>query len=434
VAFIGAGGKTALMVTLAYELAEAGWRVLATTTVGLDAHQLEVMPIALPVDAGRAAISEALTRTGFVFLHDGIARGRVRAVQPRAFRQLLDEVDSDVLLVEADVSDGKSVKAPKPGEPLIPLDTTLVVPVASMAALGQSLDAQHVYNVEAIIERYGFAEGTRIKAAWLAQILRDETLGLRGVPPGVRVTPFLNQTPMRGYGRGRARVVAKLALKSPRLRSVVIGSVRGAQPVCEVQRPVGAVVLAAGLSTRMGQSKMLLPWSDGRTIIEHIIDQLVKARVDHITVVTGYQAKEIKALLKPLEIDVIYNKNYRTGEMLSSIKLGISELPAHMAAAMIVMGNQPRIQPKVIYQVMTAYAENDCDLVVPSYQMQRGYPILLGRRHWGELLSLPSDGSLAQVMNTHNERIFYVNADNDSVLRDVDTPQDYREERWRAGL
>ncbi|MBC8098409.1 MAG: putative selenium-dependent hydroxylase accessory protein YqeC, partial [Armatimonadetes bacterium] len=237
VAFIGAGGKTALMVTLAYELAEAGWRVLATTTVGLDAHQLEVMPIALPVDAGRAAISEALTRTGFVFLHDGIARGRVRGVQPRAFRQLLDEVDSDVLLVEADVSDGKSVKAPKLGEPLIPLDTTLVVPVASMAALGQSLDAQHVYNVEAIIERYGFAEGTRIKAAWLAQILRDDTLGLRGVPPGVRVTPFLNQTPMRGYGRGRARVVAKLALKSPRLSSVVIGSVRGAQPVCEVQRP-----------------------------------------------------------------------------------------------------------------------------------------------------------------------------------------------------
>ncbi len=435
VAFTGAGGKTALLVALGYELAEAGWRVLATTTVGMDADQAEMMPITIPIDDGADAISSALNGHRFVFVYDSIRRSQVQGLDQTQIARLLDAVDSDIWLVEADVSDGVAVKAPLTGQPVIPAGTSLVVPIASMVALGQPLDDTHVYNVDAIIQRYGFPRDARIKAAWLAQIIRDEELGLRGVPTGARLIPFLNQTPPRGYGRARARMVARLILRSPRFHGVVLGSVRGSPPVHEIQRPVAAVVLAAGLSTRMGQSKVMLPWADGRTIIEHIIDQLVKSRIDHIVVVTGHQAKEVKALLKPLDIEVVYNRQYKSGEMLSSINAGLNALPGHIAAALIVPGDLPRLQPRVLYQVLSAYAEGEGpDFVVPGYGSQPGYPVLVSRRFWGEIQQLAPHASWQQVIDTHPERVYTFDTGSDSVLCDVNTPQDYREARYLAGL
>lgn len=434
VSIIGAGGKTSLLIGLGYELAESGFRVLATTTIGIDQDQLNLVPQALPVSAPPEAISAALNADKFVFLYDTVRGGRVYGSDPSYIQRLLDVVDSDVLLIEADTSNSLPVKAPYEHEPIIPVGTSLVIPVLSFGAYGQPLDEQHIYNARAIIDRYGFPEGAPIKAAWLAQILRDETLGLRGVPDKIRVMAFLNQTPTRGYGRHRARIIAQLAMRSNRIHGVVLGHVRGAEPVLEVQRPVGAVVLAAGMSTRMGQHKLLLPWAEGRTIIEHIVHQLIRARIDPITVVTGHNARDVKNLLKPLDVDIVHNKAYKAGEMLSSLKAGLAALPSHLASALVVLGDQPRIQQKTIYQLLTAYASGQQDILVPSYEMQRGHPILLGRRYWGEVQNLAPDASLRDLLNAHADRIAYVNVDNDSVLRDVDTPQDYKDERWRAGL
>jgi molybdenum cofactor cytidylyltransferase len=434
VSIIGAGGKTSLMIGLGYELAESGSRVLATTTVGIDEHLLALVPVALPITAPPESISQALNEQRFVFLYEGVRAGRVQGADPTHIQALLDAVDSDVLLIEADTSNSLPVKAPYEHEPVIPAGTSLVIPVVSFGAYGKPLDEDNIYNARAIIERYGFPEGAPIKSAWLAQILRDETIGLRGVPDRVRVVAFLKQTPVKGYGRFRARVVAQLAMRSARISGVVLGEIRGAQPVYEIQRPVGAVLLAAGASTRMGQHKLLLPWADGRTIIEHIVFQLIKSRVDPIVVVTGHNAREIKALLKPLDLEIVHNKGYKTGEMLSSLKVGLEALPAHTASALVALGDQPGLQPKTIYQLLTAYALHGADLIVPSFQKQRGHPMMIGRRHWPEILNLDGRSTLRDVLNRHAQQIHYVEVDNDSVLRDVDTPQDYRDERFRAGL
>jgi molybdenum cofactor cytidylyltransferase len=434
VSLVGAGGKTSLMVGLGYELAELGWRVLATTTTRIGADQLDLMPHALKYAAGREAISQALGEHHFVFLYDEIRQGKVYGPPLNWIPELLDTVDSDVLLIEADGARGLPFKAPYPHEPVIPPETTLVVPVASLSVLGQPLDEEHVYNPEAMTERFGFYPGSRVKSPWIAQVLRDEELGLRGVPEKARVIAFLNQTPAHGYLKGRARLISRLMMRSPHVNGVALGSVRGADPVHEVQRPVGAIVLAAGLSSRMGQPKVLLPWENGKTIIEHIIDQLILARLDHITVVTGHQSDEVKRVVSPLGVQVVYNRAYKTGEMLSSLKAGLKAMPANIAAALVVLGDQPRIQPKVIYQVLMAYAEGAGEIVAPSYQMRRGHPILIDRRYWPEIATLNTGGAPRDVINAHQDRVAYITVDTDSVLQDVDTPQDYTEERRKAGL
>jgi molybdenum cofactor cytidylyltransferase len=433
VAFIGAGGKSSLLMNLGHELADLGWRILASTTTHISEDQLALMPTALAADADRDTISSAMTAHRFVFLYDRIEDGKVYGPMPAAISRLVDLLDSDVMLIEADQADGLPLKAPLADEPVIPPETSLVVPVAALTVLGQPLDEKHVYNTRSIIDRYGFVEGNDVRSPWVAQVLRDDQLGLQKVPEHARVVAFLNRTEQESYARARARLIARLALRNSRLSGVALGSARGSNPVYEIQRPVGAVVLAAGLSTRMGQPKVLLPW-DNKTIIEHIVGRLITSRIDPIVVVTGHQAKEVKAQVQPLDVKVAYNRSYKSGEMLSSLKAGLYAMPDHVAAALVVLGDQPRIQPRVVYQITMAHAEGKGDIIVPSYQMRRGHPILISRRFWPEILNLPRGGSLRDFIEVHQDEIHHVNVNTDSILRDVDTPQDYADELQRAKL
>lgn len=429
VAFIGAGGKTSLMVGIGYELIEAGWQVLATVTTRMTQEQLDLFPAALRLSEGIAAIAQALTEHKFVLVYDRVRRGTVVGLSAEMVATLPDMLDSDIMLVEADYAANLPLKAPYAAEPAIPAGTTLVIPVASMAAVGQPLDDGHIYNARAMIDRCGFPEGALIKPSWIAQVLRDPELGMSGVPTQLRTIAFFNQSPMTPYNRVRARIAAKIALRHSTLQAVALGEVRGHEPVREVQRPVGAVVLAAGLSSRMGELKMLLPWRDNRTIIEHIVEQLIKSRLDPIIVVTGHQAHAVKAVLEKWDVQLVHNKAYQSGEMLSSLKAGLRAMPEHTTAALMVLGDQPAIQPKIVNKVLLAYAENQHDLVIPSYEMRRGHPVLLGRRYWADALALPGNATPRNLFSMHEDRIHYVNVDTDSILRDVDTPQDYERER-----
>lgn len=433
VSFIGAGGKSSALFNLGYELAEMGWRVTATTTTHIGFDQLELMPYAVTPREGAGALSMALDEFRFVFVYDAIRSEKVFGPPLNYIPQMLDSVPSDVLLIEADSARGLPLKAPFDDEPVIPPETSLVVPVASLSVLGQELDEEHVYNAQAIMDRYGFGEGQRVKSPWVAQVLRDETLGLARVPENARVIALLNQV-SEGYLRGRARLVARLILRSNRVNGVAIGSVRAADPIYEVQRPIAAVVLAAGMSRRMGQPKVLLPWTHKSTILEHILMQLIMARVDHIVVVTGSRAGEVRRQAARLGVEVVHNPNYETGEMLSSLKIGLESLPAHIAGALVVLGDQPRIQPRVINQVIMAYAEGRGHIVAPTHQQQRGHPILIDRRFWQEILALPAGSAPRDVIRQHRESTALIEVNTDSILGDVDTPEDYQQQRRLAGL
>ena len=213
VAFIGAGGKSSTLFNLGHELAEMGWRVVATTTTSFGLDQLELMPYAVTPREGMGTLAMALDEFRFVFVYDEIRAEKVYGPPLNFIPRMLDSVASDVLLIEADSAGGRPLKAPFDHEPVIPPETSLVVPIASLSVLGQELDDEHVYNAQAIIDRYGFGEGQRVKSPWVAQVLRDEMLGLARVPDNARVVALLNQV-SEGYLRGRARLIDCVTGKS----------------------------------------------------------------------------------------------------------------------------------------------------------------------------------------------------------------------------
>jgi len=268
---------------------------------------------------------------------------------------------------------------------------------------------------------------------WIAVTIRDTELGMRGVPEKKRVVALLNKVSEGRHARERARRVAQLVLRSPQIESVVLGEVkRTGEPVHEIQRRIGAVVLAAGMSSRMGRSKMLLPW-DGRTVIESIVARLVMARIPEIVVVTGYRGNDVARALKKLPVRTVHNPGYVAGEMLSSLQAGIRDLADTTSACLVVLGDQPALDGRVISLVQEAYATGQSGIVIPSHRGQRGHPVLFDRRFWPELLALES-GAPRDVIQRHTDQIAIVAVDSDSILRDIDTPEQYRQERRWAGL
>jgi len=437
VAFIGAGGKTSALFRLADELTAEGWRVLATTTTRMAAHEAAQAPFAaqLTPEIQPRTIRRWLTTHKLVFLYSRLVadQDKVLGLHPDMITGLMDSVNSDVILVEADGARGLPLKAPYDHEPVIPRDATLVVPVAGLDALGQPLDDAHIYNATAIRERYGFALGAALLPPWMALTLRDPALGLRGVPESARVTVLLNKVPAAGYNRWRARRVAQMVLRSPRVDAVALGAMEaGGGPVLEAQQRVAAVVLAAGMSRRMGQSKALLPW-DGRTVIEAIAARLITLRLAEVLVVTGHQSRAVSRALRWLPARTVYNDAYQTGEMLSSLQAGLRALPVSVAACLVVLGDQPALDPRVIDQLLTAYAEGRGGIVAPVHRGERGHPVLFDRRFWPDLLAL-TDGAPRDVIARYPEHLALVPVESDSILRDFDTPQDYRRERGHAGL
>lgn len=438
VAFVGAGGKTSALFRLAEELHVEGWRVLATTTTRMSEDEMRRAPSSVRVTATTQPqeIKARLDDHGFVFLYsvDDAGRHKVIGLNPDYISSLADSIDSDVLLIEADGARRLPLKAPKDHEPVIPQDVSLVVPVAGLDILGQPFDEDHVYNASRILGRYGFPEGAPILPPWVAVTLRDPQLGLRGVPESARVVVLLNKVDSGAHTLRRARRIAQMILRSDRVGAVVLGSMGAAgDPVDELQQRVTAVVLAAGRSSRMkGQSKMLLPWGR-QTVIEAVVTRLLPFHFAEIVVVTGYQSEAVERKLAQLPVRMVHNEHYEQGEMLSSLQTGLRALPDSTAACLVVLGDQPMLEGPVIGRVVSAYTQGQGGIVLPSYRGERGHPVLFARRFWPELLDLTS-GAPRDVVRRYPDQVASVSVETDSILRDIDTPEQYRRERSLARL
>jgi molybdenum cofactor cytidylyltransferase len=190
--------------------------------------------------------------------------------------------------------------------------------------------------------------------------------------------------------------------------------------------PISAIIVAGGLSTRMGRLKQLLPYGN-HTVIEQIVSVLLQCPLAEIVVVTGHERQAVEAQLAPWPVRPVFNSNYRAGEMLSSIQCGLAALNSEMQAAMVVLGDQPQLQAEVVRQLIELYQAGAGRLIMPSFQMRRGHPIVIDRAYWPEILNLAAGKILRDVINAHAGAIHYVIVETDSVLHDIDTPEQYQQ-------
>lgn len=188
---------------------------------------------------------------------------------------------------------------------------------------------------------------------------------------------------------------------------------------------ISAIVLAAGKSVRMGEAKMVLPWKN-TTVIGQVVESLVRAGVSDIVVVTGGAREAVEGALCDVPARLIYNPDYAHGDMLSSFQTGLRALGENAEAALVVLGDQPQIEPWVVKSVIQAYQDRHSMLVVPSFQMRRGHPWLIGRSLWDQALALKQPATLRDFLGALSDQIEYVSVGTKTILEDVDTPEDYQ--------
>jgi molybdenum cofactor cytidylyltransferase len=191
---------------------------------------------------------------------------------------------------------------------------------------------------------------------------------------------------------------------------------------------IGAVILAAGLSRRMGEPKLVLPWA-GRTVIEQVVGTLQDAAVSEIVVVMGGFREQVQAVLKNWPVKLVYNPDHMVSEMLVSLQVGARELSEDIYALLVVLGDQPLIEAGVVRAVVAAYRASGAKIVIPSYQMRRGHPWLVEHSLWADLLSMTPDQTMREFLTAHPEEIEYVTVDSPGILKDMDTPNDYQAQR-----
>lgn len=194
---------------------------------------------------------------------------------------------------------------------------------------------------------------------------------------------------------------------------------------------ISAVLLAAGLSSRMGQPKLLLPW--GRTtVLGQIISTFATAGMEEIIIVTGGAREQIEGLVAELvnnyPVRTVYNPAYARGEMLSSIQAGLAALDSQTPAALIGLGDQPQVREETVRHICAAFVQTESPLVIPSFENRRGHPWLASRSLWPEILALPLSTTPRQFLDAYAGQVEYVEAD-ESVLQDLDTPEDYSRQR-----
>jgi len=193
---------------------------------------------------------------------------------------------------------------------------------------------------------------------------------------------------------------------------------------------IAALILAAGQSRRMGQPKMLLPWGES-TVLQTVLAAFRAAGVDKIVVVTGALHDSITALVGSTA-HTVFNPEYASGEMLSSMQCGLRHLLAEAAeaeAVLIGLGDQPQVQARSVEAVCAAFRQSGASLIVPSFQKRRGHPWLVARPLWEELLALAPSQTPRDFLNAHADQIQYVDVDTPTILADLDTPEDYLKSR-----
>jgi molybdenum cofactor cytidylyltransferase len=199
--------------------------------------------------------------------------------------------------------------------------------------------------------------------------------------------------------------------------------------MADTQKPKGrvsAVILAAGTSTRMGRAKQLLPLG-GTTVLAQTIENVCSAGLDEIILVLGASAEAIRRQLPQSLIaclKVVVNHAYGQG-MASSLCEGLSRVDPRSDAALIILGDQPFIQPQTLHRIMDGYRGARAQIVIPSYQGNRGNPVLLDRSVFSEVMALEGDTGCRAIFPNHLSAILKVEVEDPGILLDIDSQDDY---------
>jgi molybdenum cofactor cytidylyltransferase len=190
-----------------------------------------------------------------------------------------------------------------------------------------------------------------------------------------------------------------------------------------------ALTLAAGLSRRMGAQKLLLPYG-GKTVLRHIVDQLLDSQVDQVFIVVRKEDIRIAKQISAQPVHLVTNPDPQA-DMLASVRCGLHALPKHCSAVLVALGDQPGITTELINQMINSFHASKKGILVPLHDEQRGHPLLFSLGYREEVLTQYDGEGLRGLVHAHPKDVFELRVRSSAVLYDMDCPDDYQREITR---
>lgn len=193
-----------------------------------------------------------------------------------------------------------------------------------------------------------------------------------------------------------------------------------------------AILLAAGESRRMGAvNKLTLPVA-GQPLLRRTAETLLQAGLRELVAVVGYQQQTVRELLHGLSLRIVENENYAEGQM-TSVHCGMGALQQTCDGVLICLADLPLLAVDDLRRLTDAFANCPTSVLVPTYQGERGNPIVLAYQHRQRILAGDRNLGCKRLIKKHPELVTAMEMDNDHLVFDLDTPEAYQRLQQRLG-
>ena len=414
VSLVGAGGKSSALFQLARQMQPA----IVTATSHLGVWQI---PLAdQHIIARELSDLQKLTNKGITLITGEVENERTKPIHAE-FIHWLHEKSKALkipLLIEADGSRQKPIKAPAPHEPPIPDFAEVVIVVAGLSAIGKPLGGEHVHRPEIFSQLCGLEIGRPITPKEIIATLTHPQGGLKNIPASARRIAFLNQADTPELQSTGGEVARELL---GHFGSAIVGSLLQ-NSFRTIERTAG-IILAAGESTRYGSLKQLLDWK-GKPFVRQVAETALRSGLWPVVVVTGFRSADVESCLKDLPVNIVYNPNYQQGQS-ACIRAGVRALPQNAGGAVFLLADQPQIPAEVIRALTNTHARELHPIVAPLVlEERRANPVLFDRVAFPDLLQLTGDIGGRAIFSKY--KVEYMPWHDDVLLLDVDKPEDYQ--------
>ena len=188
---------------------------------------------------------------------------------------------------------------------------------------------------------------------------------------------------------------------------------------------ISAILLAAGQSKRMqGQNKLLKKYKK-KYLINHILNTLVKSKVNNIFLVLGFQNLKVrKIIIKSKKIKCIYNKKYKSG-LSSSIQTGLKKISKKNIGFLIVHADMPLVSKRIINVLCSAVKNKNKEIFVPVYKKKVGNPLAFKYSMIKSLQKIKGGKGAKKIIKTNKSKIKLIKVNSKSILIDFDQLQDF---------
>lgn len=418
ISVVGAGGKTSVICELAKEYQMAGKSVVVMTTTHMRRPWRN--ECFLEADKKNATtnsilkfkmeIQDALETGGIIWVGSLAEDDKIGSIEEVFFQVILEQ--NIPVLIEADGAKELPLKAPESFEPVILPQTTCVINVYGMDAIGQKLAAcaHRPQRVSQILQKNLEQE---IREEDIVKLALSNEGGRKNVNLNMDYHIILNKADTEERKASAETIKKDLSQNEVWIEKIHITS---------FSRHEAVLVLAAGMGKRFGDNKLLKQYA-GKPIYQYMIHNMEQMQECQRVIVT--RTLEIKAHAGVAGITTVHNDHPELG-ISHSLQIGLLKClkeDPFLERVVVCVCDQPKLKVKTIKGLLEMGRLHGGKIVCASVENKKRNPVLWNRRFFSELLAITGDVGGRQVIEKHQQDVLLYEID-ESEVRDIDYPQD----------